>query len=103
MDSVYVKLNERHLKVQLDEILFIEAAGSYLKLVTMKGEFSLPQNLSQFMRKNPIPNMLRIHRSYVVNLTCVESFDNQYVYVGLTRIPISNSHRGEFMTHIHCL
>ncbi len=103
MDSVYVKCNDQHIRVPTDEILFLEAAGSYLKLVTPKGEYFLAQNLSQFMRKNSIPALLRVHRSYVVNIGCVESFDSQFVYVGMNQIPLSHSHRTEFMSRIRCL
>lgn len=103
MEMIYVRRNDKHLKVSFDEILFLEASGSYLKLVTSKGEFSISQNLSQFMRKNPIPTLVRVHRSYVVNLKYVESFDSRFIYVGLIKIPIGNTHRNKLMSQIHCV
>lgn len=103
VNSVFIKLNEKHMRVPILDILYLEASGSYLKLVTAKGEFFLSQNLSQFMRKNPISKFLRVHRSYVVNMDCVDSFDQDFIYLGLFRIPISDKHKSEFFSHIHCL
>lgn len=103
VDSVYIKLKEKYMRVSIVDILYLEASGSYLKLVTVKGEFSLSQNLSQFMRRNPISNLLRVHRSYVINMNCVDSFDQEFAYLGLFRIPISDRHKSEFFSNVHCL
>ncbi|HNP06001.1 MAG TPA: LytTR family DNA-binding domain-containing protein [Cyclobacteriaceae bacterium] len=103
MEAVFARIDKRHLKIQLDNILYLEAAGSYLKLVTLKEEFSLSQNLSQFIRRNDIPVLVRIHRSYIINLNKVDSFDNESVYIRKNKIPISNSYREEFLSRVHCL
>ncbi|HRK55195.1 MAG TPA: LytTR family DNA-binding domain-containing protein [Cyclobacteriaceae bacterium] len=103
MEAVFARIDKRHLKIQLDSILYLEAAGSYLKLVTLKEEFSLSQNLSQFIRRNDIPVLIRIHRSYIINLNKVDSFDNESVYIRKNKIPISNSYREEFLSRVHCL
>lgn len=103
MEAVFARIDKRHLKIQLDSILYLEAAGSYLKLVTLKEEFSLSQNLSQFIRRNDIPVLVRIHRSYIINLNKVDSFDNESVYIRKNKIPISNSYREEFLSRVHCL
>ncbi|MBP9924525.1 MAG: LytTR family transcriptional regulator [Cyclobacteriaceae bacterium] len=103
MEAVYIRIDKKHIKVPLDNILYLEAAGSYLKLVTLKGEFSLSQNLSQFLRKNEIPVLIRTHRSYIINLNRVDSFDKESVYIRRNKIPISNNYREKFISRIHCL
>jgi len=103
MEAVFARIDKKHFKIQLDNILYLEAAGSYLKLVTLKEEFSLSQNLSQFIRRNDIPVLIRIHRSYIINLNKVDSFDNECVYIRKNKIPISNSYREEFLSRVHCL
>ncbi|MEQ8424650.1 MAG: LytTR family DNA-binding domain-containing protein [Cyclobacteriaceae bacterium] len=103
METVYVRSNDKYLRTAIDEILYLEAAGSYLKLVTIRGEYSLSQNLSQFMRKNPISALQRVHRSFVVNLKKVDSFDSQFIYISEFKIPMGQTHKVNFMTRIHCL
>lgn len=103
MEVIFIRIDKRHLKVPIDTILYLEAAGSYLRLITIKEKYSLSQNLSQFMRTHNIPDLVRVHRSYVVNLSKVDSFDNESVYIAKSRIPISNNHKEEFMTRIRDL
>lgn len=103
MEAVFIRMDKRHIKVPRANILYLEAAGSYLKLVTLKGEFSLSQNLSQFIRKNEISELIRTHRSYIINLNRVDSFDKESVYIRKNKIPISSSYREEFLSRIHCL
>ncbi|GAB1444795.1 hypothetical protein MASR2M41_04200 [Flammeovirgaceae bacterium] len=103
MEAVYIRIEKKHLKIPLDEILYLEAAGSYLKLITVKEEFSLSQNLSQFIRKNEIPILIRVHRSYIINLNKIDSFDKESVYIKKKKIPISGGYREEFLSRIHCL
>lgn len=101
--SVFIRKNDRHLRLLIQDIQYIEAAGSYLLLVTSKEQFSLSQNLSHFMRKNAIPELVRIHRSYVVNIGKVDSFDNTYAYIGDKRLPIGATYKDDFMKSVHCV
>ncbi|MEQ8301795.1 MAG: LytTR family DNA-binding domain-containing protein [Cyclobacteriaceae bacterium] len=103
MDAVFAKRDNRHFRIPIDSILYLKAEGSYLNLVTVSGEFSLSQNLSQFLRKTPFQDLLRVHRSYLINIQKVESFDAEGVWINETKIPVSESRRQEFLDRIHCL
>lgn len=97
---LFIRKNDRYVKVKIEEIQFIEAAGSYLKLVTSQEEFSLSQNLSQFERRNTLPGMFRIHRSFIVNFELIDSFDNSFVYMGHYKIPIGAKFKEKFFNTI---
>jgi DNA-binding LytR/AlgR family response regulator len=98
---VFIRKDDRQHKLQVQDILFIRANGSYLEIVTPAEIFSVSQNLSQFMRRNPIPGLVRVHRSFIVNLNWLDSFDHEFVYLGSHQIPIGDSFRTKFMKGIH--
>ena len=100
---LFIRKNERHQRIKVKDIQYIHAAGSYLEIVTLHEKFSVSQNLSQFVRKNSIAALVRVHRSYIVNLACVDSFDNAYVYFGQLQIPIGSAYRVKFMESIRSL
>lgn len=100
---VFVRRNNRFVRVKMADIQYVEAAGSYLKLVVGREEISLAQNLSQFLRKNPQIELVRIHRSFLVNLDWVDSFDQHYVKVGNRNLPIGASYRSQLLKAIHCI
>ncbi len=100
---LFIRKDERHRKIRVKDIQYISAAGSYLEIVTLDENFSISQNLSQFIRKNPISSLVRVHRSYIVNLECVDSFDHEYIYAGQHQIPIGEKFREQFMEGIRCI
>lgn len=101
--SLFIRTSGKHKKICPNDILFVEAAGSYVNIQTVQERFTLTQNLSNFLKKNPIENILRVHRSYLVNLTKVDSFDESFLFIGVHKLPISESYKEEFMAKIHCL
>lgn len=101
--SLFIRENGKYKKLMTDEILFIEAAGSYVEIQTQTQRHTLTQNLSAFFRKTPLANIVRIHRSYAINITRVDSFDESSVYVGNHKLPLSDQHRHEFLSRVHCL
>ncbi|GHN00988.1 hypothetical protein WSM22_24770 [Cytophagales bacterium WSM2-2] len=102
-DFLFVKANNRYKKIHCDDILFAEAAGSYVHVQTIDQRYTLSQNLAHFLKKSPLPNLIRIHRSYIINLHRVESFDDSSVFIQNHKLPLSEAHRAEFMDRIHLL
>jgi DNA-binding LytR/AlgR family response regulator len=100
---VFVRKNNRYYKLLVDDIQFIKAHGSYLEIITRTEKFSVALNLSQFMRKNPANNLIRVHRSFIINIRSLDSFDHEFIYVDRHQIPISDSFRGEFLKSIHSI
>ena len=72
-------MNGRFKKVRCEDILFAEASGSYTNIQTPEQRFTVAQNLSQFERKADLLNLIRIHRSYVVNINKVDSFEDSSI------------------------
>lgn len=101
--NLFIRVNGKHKKITPESIKYAEASGSYTILKTDTEQYTISQNLSQFMQKTPLPDLIRIHRSYIVNLKRIDSFDEAYVSVGNQRIPIGESYRMNFMNRIHCI
>jgi DNA-binding LytR/AlgR family response regulator len=101
--TIFIRKNDRHVKVLTTDILFIQAQGSYLELVTRHDKFSVSLNLSQFLRKNPIENLIRIHRSFIINIHAIDAFDHRFVYLGRHQLPIGDSFRTDFIKDLHSI
>lgn len=101
--SLFIRDKTRYKKVSPDEILFIEASGSYLQIQTVTDRYTLSQNLSHFQKKTPLQNLVRIHRSYLVNIDKVDSFEESCVYVHTHKLPLSDHYRSDFMARVRCV
>lgn len=102
-DGFFVRTGGRHRKIKSEDLLYIEADGSYVKVVTAQGQFTIAQNLSTFQRKVNLPCLMRVHRSYLVNVNRVESFDETYIYVEKNPIPLSKSYKADFLNTLNAL
>ncbi|MFZ1809358.1 MAG: LytTR family transcriptional regulator DNA-binding domain-containing protein [Cyclobacteriaceae bacterium] len=100
---LFIKSKGRYKKICPNDILFVEAAGSYVNVQTLEERFTLTQNLGNFLKKNPMGNILRVHRSYLVNVAKVDSFDESFLFIDGHKLPISESYKEEFMSRVHCL
>jgi DNA-binding LytR/AlgR family response regulator len=102
-DSVFVRHQGRHVRVAYQDILFIEAQGNYCRLVTTGGEYLLTTLLGQLLPKLPLPGLLRVHRSFALNVRHVTAFDELRAVVGGYEVPISGAYRAELLRHLPTL
>lgn len=101
--TLYIEKDGKYKRVAVKNILYLNADGNSLQLVTTTDNFSISKNLKQFVKENEIPSLVRVHRSYLVNVLQVESFDRTFVYVGSHQIPISHTYRHRFMEELKSL
>jgi len=47
--------------------------------------------------------LLRVHRSYIININKVEMFEESFAFIKDYRIPISDQYRSEFLSRVHLL
>jgi DNA-binding LytR/AlgR family response regulator len=92
---VFVKNGEYYQRVELNEILYIEASGSYSTVFTEKKQYILSTNLLNFENKVENSNFVRIHRSYIVNISKIDGIGNNSVIINNKELPISTTHRND--------
>lgn len=102
-EGFFVRAGGRHRRIKSEELYYAEADGSYTKVVTTDGTYTVSQNLSTFQRKVNLPCLYRVHRSYLININRVDSFDEAYIYLGKTPVPLSKTYRSDFLNLMNAL
>lgn len=95
-DSFFIKEQHRFTKIRLEDILYIEANGSYSEIVTEQKIFTLAINLKNLISKFGRSSLYRIHRSYVVNINKINAFDGQQVVIQNHKLPVASSYKDDF-------
>lgn len=104
MDKViFLKSGDQYEKVEIKNIRYIEADGSYSKVVTKEKSYSISINLQALSKKINYELFFRVHRSYIVNIEEITGFDNHCVFINDLTIPYSKSHKEALMSHLHKL
>ncbi len=91
---LFVKNGNRFEKVKAEDIKYLEAEGSYCKIITKDKEYLLSGNLNN-VSSQLNHNFVRIHRSFVVNMESITSIDADHVFVDEKTLPVGRSHKGE--------
>ncbi len=86
-----IKSNYKKYEVYLNDIKWIEALGDYVKLVTEEYSLLVLATMKSFESELPKDKFLRIHKSYIVNLTKIDGFTSRKVEVGDYEMPLSRN------------
>src|SRR5206468_959035 len=70
-DHIFVKHNYAFVKLKLSELLYIEADNNYTSIITADKKFLLRLSLNQLLEKINYKALVRIHRSFVVNINAI--------------------------------
>lgn len=102
-DCIYVRHHEKMVKVAIQEIFYIEAERNYCRIHAKEKEYLLVMTLKDMEEKLPQNHFLRIHRSFMVNLSQIDEVATDHVVVCRKSIPISKSLRGELLKRLQTL
>ncbi len=94
---IYVKSNFRKVRVDYKDIRWIEALGDYVKLITERKNILVLTSMKAFEQQLPEEHFIRIHKSYIINLNRIESFNNTIVQVCGKQMPLSRKRKARFM------
>jgi len=92
---LYFRADRKMVKVMLDEILYIESLKDYVKIVTTSKTTITKQSISALEEMLPKDGFVRIHRSYIVALSKIESYNQEVMVVAKKELPISRMYKHE--------
>lgn len=78
-ERIFIKVNGKLVKVILDDILYAEALGDYLKIVTAAETFTTLATLKSMEDILVAPNFFRVQRSFIVKLTAIKSVSGNVI------------------------
>jgi len=92
---IYFRSDRKMVKVQFEDILYIESIKDYIKVVTIAQTILTKQSISSMEENLPKEKFIRIHRSYIVSLHKIESYTHDLIWVAKTELPVSRMYRHE--------
>ena len=102
-NNLFIKADSKFVKIKLSEIQYIEALSDYVSIYTDKGRFVLLGTMKGMETKLDPNQFIRIHRSYIVNLHRIESFQEGYVKIDENQLPVSRGAKENLMKKIKLL
>jgi len=94
---LFIRADYNLIKIALHEIIFIEGLDDYLK-IHRDGQPPVIARMTMkaMMEKLPLPDFIRVHRSYIIPLKRIEQIRNRMIVIGNEEIPLGNRYAETF-------
>ena len=100
-DFIFVKSEKRLIRINLDELLYVETTGDYSIFKIQGGQqYVVQSSLKNIASKIRHTNFIKVHRSFIINLNKVVDIEENNLVIDRKVIPISRAHRATLMERI---
>jgi DNA-binding LytR/AlgR family response regulator len=100
VNSVSVKVDGYFVDIELDQLLFAQSFGNYVKLHTIKRTYLASITTTEFEKCLPEKNFMRIHKSYIVALDKIEETEKDFIVIKKEKLPIGITYRRELIERL---
>ncbi|RPH34197.1 MAG: DNA-binding response regulator [Bacteroidales bacterium] len=98
---IFVKADNKMVKVDLNQILYIEAFGDYIKIHTTQGVIVTYHSMKGIEEMLPSNKFLRVHKSYIVAFNKIDIIEGNTIKIKIAEIPIGKSYRKNFFEMVN--
>lgn len=102
-DRIFVRHNDRIVKIIIADILYIEADRNYCRIHAKGKIFLLVVTLKDIEKKLPKDFFIRVHRSYIINLLQIDEVAAKHLIISRKAIPLSKSLRADLLTRLQTI
>ncbi|MCX6305825.1 MAG: LytTR family DNA-binding domain-containing protein [Bacteroidetes bacterium] len=101
-DFLFIKSEYKILRINLDEIKYIEAMSEYVRIHSINSKPVMTQlSMKSIEEQLPDDRFMRVHRSFIINLSKISVIErNRIVFDGSVYIPVSEQYKPRFQEYI---
>ena len=93
IETIFLRSSKKYTQVDIKEILFLESAGNYVKVVTIKETIMVRDKISDLLAKLPQDNFLKVHKSFAVAKAHIRSIEGNRVFIKEYEVPIGKMYK----------
>lgn len=97
IDSIYLRIDRKQVRIVLDEILYIESDKDYVKIFTKEKMHLCRQTISSIEALINKNEFVRIHRSFIVPINKIKSYTHELVEINKKELPIGKFYLNNFL------
>ena len=90
---IFLRGDKKHTQLAIDDILYIEAAGNYTKVITTNDTITTREKISNLLTMLPADNFLQVHKSFAVATKHIKSVEGNQIVIGDHIIPVGKVYK----------
>lgn len=92
-DTIFIKDGHQQIKLNLHEILYLEALKDYTRIITETKKYSVLSSIGNLLLEKPFQSFIRIHRSYAVQPNFITKIAPSQVYIKDQALPVGRTYK----------
>ncbi len=103
-DFIFIKSEGRFVKLNIDDVLYIETLGDYVVFnLEEQKKHIVYSSLKAMDQKLSNPLFVKVHRSFIVNISKIVDIEENNLVIENKVIPISRAHKQDLMVKINTI
>ncbi|AYN04528.1 MULTISPECIES: LytTR family DNA-binding domain-containing protein [unclassified Flavobacterium] len=97
---LFIKVDKKMIKINIDEILFVEGMKEYIKVITLDKTYITHKSLTALSDELPADRFMRIHKSYLIAVNKVKSIEGNRIQIQSFTLPIGRNYSKDVKSKI---
>jgi two-component system, LytTR family, response regulator len=102
-NHIFIKSDGKLVRLNNEDILFIESMGDYVKFVTRDKKYVTYNSMKNLEEKINKQCFMKVHRSYIINLLKIDDIRENDLFINGIEIPISKNLRADVLKRLTIL
>jgi len=102
-DHIFIKCDGKLVRLNNDEILFIESIVYYEKFVTTDKKFITHNTIKNLEEKVNRQTFIKVHRSYIININKIDDIRENDLFIKGNEIPVSKAHKADVLKRLNII
>jgi len=99
-DHLFIKTDDKLVKVSINDIVYIEAMENYVNIYTAQTRYITHATLKSVLECITDPGFIQTHKSFVINAAKITSIEGNLIELGKHQVPVSRSMKDGVMEKI---
>ncbi len=100
-DHIFLRADYQTIRINLKDILYIEGLKDYVRIhMNNRKPVMTLQTMKNMTELLPAGQFVRVHKSYIVNLSNINAIERNSIIIGDKRIPVGDGYKDELMKKI---
>ena len=102
-EFIFIRDSNIVRRLAIDDILFAEAMGDYVKLYTPQKFYAIHSTLKTIEERLPANKFLRVHRSYIVSVNKIDTVQDGALVIHGKPVPVADAYRATLNKRMNIL
>jgi DNA-binding LytR/AlgR family response regulator len=92
-NRIFVQSSKKHIQLEVENILYVEAKGNYIKIITTAETITSREKFAVFLQQLPLKDFVQVHKSFAVAPKHIKSIEGNTIFISNYQVPIGKMYK----------